>query len=70
MTPTSSHPQARQALRLPRDFALITVAIDAVMVLVNMTLQLWPDSPNAEQLRSVLHRAVEGMCETINVKVE
>ena len=52
MTATSSHPQARQALRLPRDFALITVAIDAVMVLVNMALQLWPDSPNAEQLRS------------------
>ncbi|WP_432728264.1 hypothetical protein [Variovorax sp. W6] len=49
MTATSSH---SQALRLPRDLALITVAIDAVMVLLNMAIQLWPDSPDSEQLRS------------------
>ena len=49
MTATSLQPQA---LRLPRDLALITVAIDAAMMLVNMAAQLWPDSPEAEQLRS------------------
>jgi len=49
MTATSLQPQA---LRLPRDLALITVAIDAVMVLLNMAVRLWPDSPDSEQLRS------------------
>ena len=45
-------PLQSQALRLPRDLALITVAIDAVMVLLNMAVRLWPDSPESEQLRS------------------
>ncbi|NVM89035.1 hypothetical protein FHT32_002690 [Variovorax sp. SG517] len=45
-------PLQSQALRLPRDLALITVAIDAAMVLLNMAVRLWPDSPESEQLRS------------------
>lgn len=49
MTTTPSHASAQ---RLPRDLALVTVAIDAAMVLVNMAIQLWPDSPDGEQLRS------------------
>lgn len=40
------------ARRLPRDLALITVAIDIAMVAANMVMQLWPDSPHSEQLRS------------------
>ncbi|MGJ7583617.1 hypothetical protein ACSFA3_26030 [Variovorax sp. RHLX14] len=49
MTATPSHASAQ---RLPRDLALVTVAIDAAMVLVNMAIQLWPDSPHSDQLRS------------------
>lgn len=49
MTATSLQAQAR---RLPRDLALITVAVDAVMVLVNMVVQLLPDTPEGAQLRS------------------
>ncbi|SDZ39285.1 hypothetical protein SAMN05518669_13216 [Variovorax sp. YR634] len=45
-------PSPASAQRLPRDLALVTVAIDAAMVLVNMAIQLWPDSPHGEQLRS------------------
>ncbi|RSZ38555.1 MULTISPECIES: hypothetical protein [unclassified Variovorax] len=40
------------AQRLPRDLALVTVVIDIAMVAVNMAIQLWPDSPDSEQLRS------------------
>ncbi|HEX7865283.1 MAG TPA: hypothetical protein VF555_10050 [Variovorax sp.] len=40
------------AQRLPRDLALVTVAIDAAMLLVNMAIQFWPDSPHSDQLRS------------------
>ena len=49
MTATPSHARAR---RLPRDLALVTVAIGAAVLLVNMVMLLWPDSPDGEQLRS------------------
>lgn len=41
-----------QARHLPRDIALITVAIDALMVLANLAIQLWPDTPEGAQMRS------------------
>ncbi len=41
-----------QALRLPRDLALITVVISAVMLFVSMAARLLPDSPDSQQLRS------------------
>ncbi|RQO47453.1 hypothetical protein DBV14_21295 [Variovorax sp. KBW07] len=48
-TPTSS--SLAHAWRLPRDLALITVAVDAAMVLLNIGMQLWPDTPDSEQMR-------------------
>lgn len=52
MTATSLHPQTHEtARRLPRDLALITVAIDALMVLVNLAVQLSPDTPEGAQMR-------------------
>ncbi len=50
MTTTSS--SLARASRLPRDLALVTVAVDAVVVLFNLALQLWPDTPEAAQMRS------------------
>jgi hypothetical protein len=50
MTTTSS--SLARASRLPRDLALVTVAVDAAMVLFNLALQLWPGTPEAEQMRS------------------
>jgi hypothetical protein len=52
MTATSLHPTPHEtARRLPRDLALITVAIDALMVLVNLAVQLAPDTPEGAQMR-------------------
>ena len=52
MTATSLHPPTHEsARRLPRDLALVTVAIDAVMVLVNLAVQLAPDTPEGAQMR-------------------
>ena len=49
MTTTSS---LARASRLPRDLALVTVAVDAALVMFNLALQLWPDTPEAAQMRS------------------
>jgi hypothetical protein len=49
MTTTSS---LARASRLPRDLALATVAVDAALVMFNLALQLWPDTPEAAQMRS------------------
>jgi hypothetical protein len=46
--PSTTHARARQ---LPRDLALVTVAIDALMVLANLAIQLWPDTPEGAQMR-------------------
>lgn len=48
---TSSTSSLAHAWRLPRDLALITVAVDAAMVLLNIGMQLWPDTPDSEQMR-------------------
>jgi hypothetical protein len=49
MTATPSY---TRALRLPRDFALIAVALDAAMFAINMALLLGPSRPESEQLRN------------------
>jgi hypothetical protein len=45
-------PSYVRALRLPRDFALIAVGLDAAMFAINMALLLGPSRPESEQLRS------------------
>lgn len=45
-------PSFVRALRLPRDFALIAIGLDAVMFVINMTVLLLPDRPESDQLRS------------------
>ncbi|MDM0009839.1 hypothetical protein QTI51_34075 [Variovorax sp. J22G73] len=48
----SATPSYVRALRLPRDFALIAVGLDAAMFVINMALLLVPSRPESEQLRS------------------
>lgn len=50
--PPFSTPSYVRALRLPRDFALIAVGLDAVVFIINMALLLLPSRPEAEQMRS------------------
>jgi hypothetical protein len=45
-------PSYVRALRLPRDFALIAVGLDAAMFAINMALLLGPSRPESEQLRN------------------
>ena len=47
----TANPSLQRALRLPRDFALIAVGLDAVMFVINMTLLLAPSTPETEQMR-------------------
>lgn len=48
----SATPSYVRALRLPRDFALIAVGLDAAMFVINMALLLGPSRPESEQLRN------------------
>lgn len=50
--PMSATPSLVRALRLPRDFALIAVGLDAAMFVINMAMLLGPSRPEAEQLRN------------------
>ncbi|MGJ7613300.1 MULTISPECIES: hypothetical protein [unclassified Variovorax] len=47
----TANPSLQRALRLPRDFALIAVGLDAMMFVINMALLLAPSTPEAEQMR-------------------
>lgn len=50
--PMPATPSYVRALRLPRDFALIAVGLDAAMFVINMAVLLGPSRPESEQLRS------------------
>ncbi|MFM9924193.1 hypothetical protein VLK31_14460 [Variovorax sp. H27-G14] len=45
-------PSYVRALRLPRDFVLIAVGLDAAMFVINMAVLLLPSTPEAEEMRS------------------
>ncbi len=47
----SATPSYVRALRLPRDFLLIAVGLDAAMFVINMAVLLLPSTPEAEQIR-------------------
>jgi hypothetical protein len=48
----AADPSYQRALRLPRDFALIAVGLDAAVFAINMAVLLMRSSPDVEQIRS------------------
>ncbi|MDH6591782.1 hypothetical protein M2165_001671 [Variovorax sp. TBS-050B] len=52
-SPSSSSASPERAWRLPRHFAWIAVAVDALLFVAGMAVQLLPASPHGEQMRGV-----------------
>lgn len=49
----TASPSFERAQRLPRHFAWIAVAVDVVLFVASMTVQLLPSTPHSEQMRGV-----------------
>lgn len=47
----TANPSHSRALRLPRDFALLAVGLDALLFVINMAALLLPSTPQAGQMR-------------------
>ena len=54
---TTADPAHARALRLPRDFALIAVGLDAVLLAINMAMLLLPGTDDAAQIRRAYAQA-------------
>ena len=54
---TTADPAHARALRLPRDFALIAVGLDAVLLAINLAMLLLPGTDDAAQIRRAYAQA-------------
>lgn len=54
---TTADPAHARALRLPRDFALIAVGLDAVLLVLNLAMLLLPTTDDAAQIRRAYAQA-------------
>ncbi|SFO64765.1 hypothetical protein SAMN05443579_104462 [Variovorax sp. PDC80] len=54
---TTADPAHARALRLPRDFALIAVGLDAVLLALNLSMLLLPGTDDAAQIRRAYAQA-------------